>query len=125
MQQKTKREMMEIIWKIFLRKKYVKIVLILSATMLFMLIFGWDKTSGETLQGFRREHAIEEKVIETERRAPYNIFEKMIEKENKDVLDIKDVFISVKTTLSFHKTRLKLLLDTWISTSKNQVSICM
>jgi hypothetical protein len=27
--------------------------------------------------------------------------------------------------LSFHKTRMKLLLDTWISTRKNQVSRCI
>ena len=35
--------------------------------------------------------------------------------------EIKDVFISVKTTGEFHKTRVQILLDTWIQNAKNQV----
>lgn len=35
--------------------------------------------------------------------------------------NLSDVFISVKTTVKNHKTRLKLLLDTWIKTAENQV----
>ena len=35
--------------------------------------------------------------------------------------EIKNVFISVKTTGEFHKTRVQILLDTWIQNAKNQV----
>ena len=35
--------------------------------------------------------------------------------------EIKDVFISVKTTGEFHKTRVQILLDTWVQNAKNQV----
>lgn len=34
----------------------------------------------------------------------------------------RDVFIAVKTTKKFHKARLELLLDTWISRNKEMVS---
>lgn len=37
------------------------------------------------------------------------------------ITNLSDVFISVKTTVKNHKTRLKLLLDTWIKTAENQV----
>ncbi|XP_061182381.1 uncharacterized protein LOC133190710 [Saccostrea echinata] len=45
--------------------------------------------------------------------------------ENSDIkaTDINDVFISVKTTSSFHETRMKLLLETWISTCRKQTYI--
>ncbi|XP_043945499.1 beta-1,3-N-acetylglucosaminyltransferase lunatic fringe [Protopterus annectens] len=35
----------------------------------------------------------------------------------------KDVFIAVKTTKKFHKSRLELLMDTWISRNKEQTYI--
>lgn len=34
----------------------------------------------------------------------------------------RDIFIAVKTTKKFHKARLELLLDTWISRNKEMVS---
>jgi hypothetical protein len=37
------------------------------------------------------------------------------------VTSLEDIFISVKTTAKYHKSRLHLLLDTWISTAKKQV----
>ena len=36
---------------------------------------------------------------------------------------LEDIFISIKTTAKYHKTRLNILLDTWISRAKNQVII--
>jgi hypothetical protein len=124
--------------KHFLRRKCVKIFLTLSAFISFMLIFCSKKASVKTIYSFRSNNFIEKMVIETESitSVSSNIYEKMIAVENKDAVDIneksnskatdiKDVFISVKTTLSFHKTRMKLLLDTWISTRKNQVSRCI
>lgn len=38
-------------------------------------------------------------------------------------LKLEDVFIAVKTTGKFHKSRLALLLETWISRTKAHVSI--
>uniref|UniRef100_H3A089 Beta-1,3-N-acetylglucosaminyltransferase n=1 Tax=Latimeria chalumnae TaxID=7897 RepID=H3A089_LATCH len=38
-------------------------------------------------------------------------------------MDLKEVFIAVKTTKVFHKSRLQLLLDTWISRVKDQTYI--
>lgn len=37
-------------------------------------------------------------------------------------LELKDIFIAVKTTGRFHRTRLALLFDTWISKTKEHVS---
>lgn len=39
------------------------------------------------------------------------------------LLEIRDIFIGVKTTGRFHKTRLALLLETWISRTKDHVSV--
>ena len=36
-------------------------------------------------------------------------------------LELKDIFIAVKTTKKYHKTRLELLIETWISKAKEQV----
>lgn len=38
-------------------------------------------------------------------------------------LELKDIFIAVKTTKKYHRTRLELLIETWISEAKEQVSI--
>ncbi|KAF6339912.1 MFNG O-fucosylpeptide 3-beta-N-acetylglucosaminyltransferase [Rhinolophus ferrumequinum] len=35
-------------------------------------------------------------------------------------LQLKDVFIAVKTTRTFHHSRLELLLDTWVSRTREQ-----
>ena len=40
-------------------------------------------------------------------------------------LQPQDVFIAVKTTGRFHRTRLDLLLETWISITKEHVSVCL
>uniref|UniRef100_F7CDF5 O-fucosylpeptide 3-beta-N-acetylglucosaminyltransferase n=1 Tax=Callithrix jacchus TaxID=9483 RepID=F7CDF5_CALJA len=37
-------------------------------------------------------------------------------------LQLGDVFIAVKTTRAFHRLRLELLLDTWVSRTKEQVT---
>ena len=42
-------------------------------------------------------------------------------REGTNSTEIEDVFISIKTTGVFHETRLKILLDTWIPNSKDQV----
>lgn len=38
-------------------------------------------------------------------------------------LTLGDVFIAVKTTRRFHQSRMELLLDTWISRAREQVSM--
>lgn len=38
-------------------------------------------------------------------------------------LELKDIFIAVKTTKKYHRTRLELLIETWISEAKEQVRI--
>lgn len=38
-------------------------------------------------------------------------------------LQLKDIFIAVKTTKKYHRTRLELLIETWISEAKEQVRI--
>lgn len=40
----------------------------------------------------------------------------------KESLELKDIFIAVKTTRKYHKTRLELLFQTWISRARGQVS---
>ncbi|KAA0725466.1 Beta-1,3-N-acetylglucosaminyltransferase radical fringe [Triplophysa tibetana] len=41
---------------------------------------------------------------------------------SKDSLDLKDIFIAVKTTRKYHKSRLQLLAQTWVSKAKEQES---
>lgn len=41
----------------------------------------------------------------------------------KEKLELKDIFIAIKTTRKYHKTRLNLLFQTWISQAKGQVRI--
>ncbi|KAK2121558.1 hypothetical protein P7K49_002944 [Saguinus oedipus] len=36
-------------------------------------------------------------------------------------LQLRDVFIAVKTTRAFHRLRLELLLDTWVSRTREQI----
>lgn len=38
-------------------------------------------------------------------------------------LSLGDIFIAVKTTKRFHQSRMELLLDTWISRAREQVSV--
>ncbi|KAF7647628.1 hypothetical protein LDENG_00169250 [Lucifuga dentata] len=40
-----------------------------------------------------------------------------------DLLELKDIFIAVKTTRKYHKSRLELLFQTWISQAKEQTYI--
>lgn len=40
---------------------------------------------------------------------------------SKDSLDLRDIFIAVKTTRKYHKSRLQLLSQTWVSKAKEQV----
>lgn len=42
---------------------------------------------------------------------------------SRDPLDPKDVFIAVKTTRKYHKSRLELLIQTWVSRAKEQTYI--
>lgn len=37
-------------------------------------------------------------------------------------LQLGDIFIAVKTTRAFHRSRLDLLLDTWVSRTRQQVT---
>ncbi|KAK2809543.1 hypothetical protein Q5P01_000515, partial [Channa striata] len=39
---------------------------------------------------------------------------------SRDLLGLKDIFIAVKTTRKYHKSRLELLVQTWISQAKEQ-----
>ncbi|KAM4716249.1 beta-1,3-N-acetylglucosaminyltransferase radical fringe isoform 2-T5 [Anableps anableps] len=40
-----------------------------------------------------------------------------------DKLELKDIFIAVKTTRKYHKSRLELLIQTWVSQAKEQTYI--
>lgn len=40
---------------------------------------------------------------------------------SRDLLELKDIFIAVKTTRKYHKSRLELLIQTWVSQAKEQV----
>lgn len=44
-------------------------------------------------------------------------------RRNREPLSIEDVFIAVKTTRKYHKSRLELLIQTWISQAKAQTYI--
>ncbi|KAM9816989.1 beta-1,3-N-acetylglucosaminyltransferase radical fringe [Neosynchiropus ocellatus] len=41
----------------------------------------------------------------------------------RDTLELKDIFIAVKTTRKYHKSRLELLISTWISQAKEHTYI--
>ncbi|KAM9716900.1 beta-1,3-N-acetylglucosaminyltransferase radical fringe isoform 1-T1 [Menidia menidia] len=40
-----------------------------------------------------------------------------------ELLELKDIFIAVKTTRKYHKSRLELLIQTWVSQAKQQTYI--
>lgn len=40
---------------------------------------------------------------------------------SRDPLELKDIFIAVKTTRKYHRSRLELLIQTWVSQAKEQV----
>ncbi|XP_070782608.1 beta-1,3-N-acetylglucosaminyltransferase radical fringe [Enoplosus armatus] len=42
---------------------------------------------------------------------------------SRDLLELKDIFIAVKTTRKYHKSRLELLIQTWVSRAKEQTYI--
>ncbi|KAI7796617.1 beta-1,3-N-acetylglucosaminyltransferase radical fringe [Triplophysa rosa] len=42
---------------------------------------------------------------------------------SKDSLDLRDIFIAIKTTRKYHKSRLQLLAQTWVSKAKEQTFI--
>lgn len=42
---------------------------------------------------------------------------------SRDLLELKDIFIAVKTTRKYHKSRLELLIQTWIFQAKEQTYI--
>lgn len=42
---------------------------------------------------------------------------------SRDSLDLRDIFIAVKTTRKYHKSRLQLLSQTWVSKAKEQTFI--
>lgn len=44
-------------------------------------------------------------------------------KSDNEATELDDIFISIKTTSSFHESRMQLLLDTWISKCRKQVVI--
>uniref|UniRef100_A0A3Q2YMB9 RFNG O-fucosylpeptide 3-beta-N-acetylglucosaminyltransferase n=1 Tax=Hippocampus comes TaxID=109280 RepID=A0A3Q2YMB9_HIPCM len=44
---------------------------------------------------------------------------------SRDPLELKDIFIAVKTTRKYHKSRVELLIQTWISQAKEQVRIAL
>lgn len=46
---------------------------------------------------------------------------KTLEK-NEDILELDDVFISVKTSKQFHRIRTSIILNTWWNQAKKQVS---
>uniref|UniRef100_A0A3Q4IFB5 RFNG O-fucosylpeptide 3-beta-N-acetylglucosaminyltransferase n=1 Tax=Neolamprologus brichardi TaxID=32507 RepID=A0A3Q4IFB5_NEOBR len=45
------------------------------------------------------------------------------EYKSHDKLELKDIFIAVKTTRKYHKSRLELLIQTWVSQAKEQTFI--
>ncbi|XP_029454909.1 beta-1,3-N-acetylglucosaminyltransferase radical fringe [Rhinatrema bivittatum] len=46
-----------------------------------------------------------------------------VSSSGKEVLELEDIFIAVKTTRKYHKARLDLLIKTWISRAKQQTYI--
>lgn len=45
----------------------------------------------------------------------------ILSSQSKEPLGLKDIFIAVKTTRKYHKSRLELLFQTWVSQAKEQV----
>lgn len=44
-----------------------------------------------------------------------------VSSRSKEPLGLKDIFIAVKTTRKYHKSRLELLFQTWVSKAREQV----
>ncbi|XP_063078010.1 beta-1,3-N-acetylglucosaminyltransferase radical fringe [Engraulis encrasicolus] len=54
---------------------------------------------------------------------PQRKFSSSGSRSSRDPLELRDVFIAVKTTKKYHKTRLELLSQTWVSRAKEQTFI--
>ncbi|XP_059180423.1 beta-1,3-N-acetylglucosaminyltransferase radical fringe [Centropristis striata] len=48
---------------------------------------------------------------------------RLLGSRSRDLLESKDIFIAVKTTRKYHKSRLELLIQTWVSQAKEQTYI--
>uniref|UniRef100_A0A3Q0R427 O-fucosylpeptide 3-beta-N-acetylglucosaminyltransferase n=1 Tax=Amphilophus citrinellus TaxID=61819 RepID=A0A3Q0R427_AMPCI len=80
----------------------------------------------EIITGPKRSSAGLGKPIKTAlgaRRTPERGVGGLSEYRSRDKLELKDIFIAVKTTRKYHKSRLELLIQTWVSQAKEQTYI--
>ncbi|XP_061562497.1 beta-1,3-N-acetylglucosaminyltransferase radical fringe [Phycodurus eques] len=90
---------------------------------------GTDRATGLNISSGRLNGTVETELFGTDDyRGPYSDAVSVPEgrgqilpgSRSRDLLELKDIFIAVKTTRKYHKSRLELLIQTWISQAKEQ-----
>ncbi|MED6239692.1 hypothetical protein ATANTOWER_009763 [Ataeniobius toweri] len=72
--------------------------------------------------GLSKTSEVQRTPVRTESPSPKRAVEvKISGSRPTDRLELKDIFIAVKTTRKYHRSRLELLIQTWVSQAKEQV----
>lgn len=107
-------------------------VFLVSVALLSVRHRGAEETSGETSSGLR-DGMLENPERWTQKNSEDAVrgggrgqnlqIQPPEEYRTQRSLSLGDVFIAVKTTKRFHQSRMELLLDTWITRAREQVSV--
>lgn len=107
-------------------------VFLVSVALLSVRHRGAEETSGETSPGLR-DGMLENPERWTQKNSEDAVrgggrgqnlqIQPPEEYRTQGSLTLGDVFIAVKTTKRFHQSRMELLLDTWITRAREQVSV--
>lgn len=107
-------------------------VFLVSVALLSVRHRGAEETSGETSPGLR-DGMLENPERWTQKNSEDAVrgggrgqnlqIQPPEEYTTQGSLTLGDVFIAVKTTKRFHQSRMELLLDTWITRAREQVSV--
>ncbi|MEQ2288666.1 hypothetical protein AMECASPLE_025031 [Ameca splendens] len=74
--------------------------------------------------GLSKTSEVQRTPVRTESPSPKRAVEvKISGSRPTDRLELKDIFIAVKTTRKYHRSRLELLIQTWVSQAKEQTYI--
>lgn len=92
-----------------------------------------DSAAGLNRSSARQGGSIETEVSRNDNNSPKRVMDSkrgalpggkgggLSASRSRDLLQLKDIFIAVKTTRKYHKSRLELLIQTWVSQAKEQV----
>ncbi|XP_045925128.1 beta-1,3-N-acetylglucosaminyltransferase radical fringe [Micropterus dolomieu] len=94
-----------------------------------------DSAAGLNRSSARQGGSIETEVSRNDNNSPKRVMDSkrgalpggkgggLSASRSRDLLQLKDIFIAVKTTRKYHKSRLELLIQTWVSQAKEQTYI--